>query len=78
MQAYRDLNHPFVKYIQPFIVRQLMQDNIVNILFRNIHAGQYDTRMKKAKQQRRRNQRVDAKLYRPFYAGPLRNSGQPV
>ena len=59
MQADHSLHQPFVKQIPPFIVRQFMQQYILNILIRNICTWQHDTRMEKAYQQWRRNQRID-------------------
>ncbi len=78
MQTNRGLNQPFIKQIPPLVVGQLMQDDILKILFGNIRPGQHDTRAKKANQQRRGNQRIDAKLHGSFHARPFRKQGKLV
>ena len=59
MQADRNLHQPFIEHIPPFVMRQLMQNDILKIHFGNIGAWQYNTRPEKAHQQRRGNQRID-------------------
>ena len=78
MQTDGDLDEPFVAYIPPLMVRQLMQGDILKLLRGVIRPGQDNARVEKADQHRRRNQRIDAQLHRPPHSGLSRGDCQLV